>query len=358
MKRSFWTTAATSFVSSSSNAAAAFSTTATRNNNKIFTIEWSPRIGQIQSQLILPNDNNNVPTTYFVLPDLPHIYTDNDRATFLGTVEPSQRIHTIATCRHETSESLLSYVKSTIEPESIILLVGGNDTKKKKNNNKKNNKDRPSFLSTIEAARILRNRNVQCDNVLWGVTNPNDPQSIGSVQKKVDSGIDGFLTQPLLRSYAYDTLQQYKDNNSNHRLDDDDNDDDDDDVDSDDKYSDPLSHQEHASKKLEKKNITLLPGLALPTSVQSLQFWAKLIVEEDDNNNSNNNATRVMSDPLFRSHIAYFSQPYVTPLAWIGRELESHLSPSLNNIVDGIHFMPLKNTDDLCTIFKALSRRL
>jgi hypothetical protein len=305
MKRSHFLAASLASSSSSSNNAS--------KSSRIFTVEWSPRVGQIHSQLLLPNV-----ATHFVLPDLPQVYSDTDRAAFLTSVEPSLRIHTVAACRHETARSLLTSV-SMVEPESTILLVGGND------------KGRAGSLSTIEAANILRNER---DNLLWGVANPNDPQSVHSVQEKVESGIRGILTQPLLSSSAFRTLQRYKEN----RLDD--NDDGEGGNADDSLFPDPLLEPSTAN------NITLLPGLALPTSARSLQFWAKLMEQEDE----------LSADPLFRSHLAYFSQPYATPLAWIGRELEGLLSPHADSFADGVHFMPLKNTDDLCTIFQSLAR--
>jgi phage terminase large subunit-like protein len=39
-------------------------------------------------------------------------------------------------------------------------------------------------------------------------------------------------------------------------------------------------------------------------------------------------------------------------MSWIGRELQNNMSLSSNN---GVHFMPLKNIDDLCTIFQSLN---
>jgi hypothetical protein len=47
--------------------------------------------------------------------------------------------------------------------------------------------------------------------------------------------------------------------------------------------------------------------------------------------------------------MAYFQSPYFTSMAWIQREiqiLEAHAT------IDGIHFMPMKNTKDLLDLLK------
>ncbi len=77
-----------------------------------------------------------------------------------------------------------------------------------------NDKGQSPSLLTTEAASgsfLLCNKR---DNIRWGVVNPNDPQSVHSIQEKVEqSGIQqGILTKPLLASCAFGTLQRYKKN--------------------------------------------------------------------------------------------------------------------------------------------------
>eukprot|EP00536_Pseudo-nitzschia_multiseries_P016401 jgi/Psemu1/221196/e_gw1.1102.38.1 len=236
---------------------------------KIFSVEWNPSVAAVRSEL-------RPVAAHFVLPDLPDIISDRDRADFSAATDPGHRIHTVAAVEG-------------VDPESKLLLVGGN-------------RRGPTTMSSLDAARILRNEK---ENVLWGVTNPNDPNSPETLERKVESGMSGFLTQPLLSSGATDTMQSYR-------------------------------------ECTDAGDTTLLAGLAFPRTVRGLRFWAKLLGQEAE----------LEKDPLFQSHLAYFSQPYVTPIAWVGRELQDLL---VNPSIDGVHFMPLTNTDDLCTLFKSLN---
>mmetsp|Transcript_18864 Transcript_18864/g.38719 ORF Transcript_18864/g.38719 Transcript_18864/m.38719 type:complete len:293 (-) Transcript_18864:20-898(-) len=275
-------------------------------SSKIFSVEWNQGVAAAQSRL-LPS------AAHFVFPDLPEVFSETDRDGFLESTEAHRRIHTVAACHHETAESLLKSLEGVSEPgqsssrsrpKSKVLLVGGNHRG-------------PDTLSSTDAARILQN---ETELTVWGVTNPNDPNSPERFERKVEAGMSGFITQPLLSSVASDTLQLYRD-------------------------CTPTS-----------KDVTILAGLAFPKTIKGLRFWAKLLDQEEELEN----------DPLFQSHLAYFSQPYVTPMAWIGREMQDLLlasppSSSGSNddagdpFVDGIHFMPLKNTEDLCTIFRSLN---
>lgn len=276
--------------------------------------------------------------THFVLPDLPHLYSDDDRqefwqATTTGSSRP-QRIQTIAVCYHDSHESLLKTVKqSSIEhPNTTFLLVGGNEK------DKQSSLMSSSSLSTVQAANMLRNELGGPDVVsLWGVANPNDPSSIESTGEKIEAGITGIITQPLLSSTAKDTLQLY---NSQCR------------------------------SSSSNDGITILAGLAFPTTAKSLQFWATKLLRQGD---------ELRTDPLFQSHLAYFSQPYYTTTVWIGRECQELLSymdietvaaaeaavdlshqstqsKTRSSIIHGIHCMPLHNMDDLCTLLQSLNR--
>lgn len=253
--------------------------------SKTFSVEWNQNVAAVQTQLYPAATN-------FVFPDLPEVFSDEDRADFSCNTHINQRIYTVATCHHETAESLLSSI-SDVEQGSKILLVGGNHRG-------------PNSMSSIDAANILRNEK---ENVLWGVTNPNDPKSFDSFEKKIKSGMSGFITQPLLSSHATSTMKIYRD--------------------------------------CATKDVTILAGLAFPKTIRGLRFWAKLLDQEEE----------LGKDPLFQSHLAYFSQHYVTPIDWIGKELEDLLVESNANdpCIDGVHFMPLKNTDDLCSIFQSIN---
>jgi 5,10-methylenetetrahydrofolate reductase len=279
---------------------------ATSTKPILFSVEWSPNrtISNIQSQL-------QPVASHFVLPDLPLVFSDQDRVDFSVCTEPNQRIHTIATCRYDHYKSLLDTVLTLTahHPNSKLLLVGGNDK-------------RPhSPVTSIEAAKILRN---EVGNELWGVINPNDPRSVQSFQIKVQAGMQAIITQPLLTSKAKETLQSYR------------------------KIS---------------KSTSILAGLAFPKTAKSLQFWAKLLGQEFD----------VQQDPLFKSHVALFSQPIYTSLSWISRECQELLSncvewrhsqqpqgstyesESNRSVIDGIHCMPLDNIENLLQIFRMLN---
>lgn len=260
---------------------------------KIVSVEWNQNVAAVQNQL-------RPAATQFVFPDLPNVCSDKDRVDFASIItDPNQRIHTVATCQHENAESLLKSV-SDIDPGSNLLLVGGNNRG-------------PNTLSSIDAARILRNE--KGNNSLWGVANPNDPKSVDAFETKVEAGMSGFITQPLLSSCATGTLQMYR---------------------------------ECATTTTDTDvTVTILAGLAFPKTVRGLRFWAKLLEQEEE----------LEKDPLFQRHVAYFSQPFVTPTAWVERELHDLLvvDNAANSSIDGIHCMPLKNNDDLCTVFQSLN---
>ncbi|KAL3930117.1 MAG: hypothetical protein SGBAC_011905 [Bacillariaceae sp.] len=232
------------------------------------SVEWSPKVGAVQSQLRSK--------TRYVLPDLPNVLTQDNRDDFMSRVSPSNRIVTVATCYHTPST-----LKGSNFEADAILLVGGNERSEKS-------------LSTSDAAMMLKDEN---ENIsLWGVTNPNDPNSIESVNKKIESGIDGFITQPLLSTPAMDIFESYP---------------------------------RHADTKY-------VAGLAMPRSAKNLQFWLQLLDQPELEN-----------DALFKAHLAFFSQPYFTSMAWLGRELENL---STRATLDGVHLMPLGNTEDLINV--------
>ena len=267
----------------------------------IFSVEWAPNGGLVH---VLPQ--LQPAACRFVLPDLPEVYNEDDLVQFRQHTAPNQRIHTLAACRHENHQSLLDAVEK-VDETSTILLVGGND------------KSSSSTMSTMEATKILQN---EMPNAVWGVANPNDADSLDGVYRKAKAGISGIITQPLLASTAHEMLQRYKTE-----------------VD---------------------KDLTVLAGMAFPTTARSLQFWARLLEQEEF----------LQKDPLFQSHLAFFSQPYYQPIAWTGREfqellmmtsmrsLDGSTTTTTTPTIDGIHCMPLKNTEDLCTIFQSLNANM
>lgn len=268
------------------------------------TVEWSPQLSQRMQQA--PPDPSIGPVTHWVFPDLPLLYTPEHRRTFWKSTVPQRRIQTVAACHHESWQSLVVTAKErlygTTDPNvpnqqgGKLLLVGGNNKT-------------PQTMTTVEAATILQSE-LPLDETgaeLWAVADPNDPASVAKVQAKIEAGIVGFLTQPLLTSTAWDTLQCYR-------------------------HPHPQDH-----------NISVVVGMALPKSAQGLQFWRRLLDRPE----------LLDQDPLFQSHLAYFSQPYTTSLAWVGRELQQYINSA--SMIDGVHFMPLHNANDMMALLQTLA---
>ena len=258
---------------------------------KFQTVEWNSKVAAIQPQLLPPNKKNyNSSVTHFVLPDHPKICTPEDRANFLRQTIPAQRIITLATCRYATPQELLQSIVDVQEFDKL-LLVGGNEKT-------------PASLSVVDAAHIILDKNN--DMSIWGVTNPNDPQSLERVQEKIEAGLTGFVTQPLLSSPALDILESYPRWNNNNNT------------------------------------IHYVAGMALPTSAKNLHFWCDLL----DNNEE------LRQDALFKAHVAFFAaQPHFCSFEWIAREV---MNLATRASIHGMHFMPMKNTKDLLTILRRL----
>ena len=240
------------------------------------TVEWSPKLTTV---------HNQINATHFVLPDLPNLYSNSDKSKYLDLIPSQKRIQTISACNHNEKTLREAIAAGSIEAGGKILLVGGNE--------KLNSNNSCCALSTTQAAHIIRN---ESDVEMWGVTNPNDEESIHSVHEKIESGISGFITQPLLASRALSILEAYPRNN----------------------------------------NTTFIAGIAMPKNNRNLQFWLKLLNQMD-----------LESDPMFKSHMTFFQSPHSTSLEWIRRELQN--LESLANI-DGVHFMPINNIDDLMSL--------
>ena len=257
------------------------------------TVEWSPKLLTVHSE---------ISASHFVFPDLPnvHEYSDQERKNYFNAIPPSQRIQTIAACNHDEK----SLGQLVIEAGKL-LVVGGHDKNclldNKKNSNSNANKKGSSSccaLSTTDAVQILRQRDDTKTKEIWGVANPNNINSIESVNEKIAAGITGFITQPLLSSHALDIMKAYP----------------------------------------REANAAYIAGVAMPSSNKSLKFWSKLLEQPE-----------LETDALFKSHMAFFQNPYFSSMAWIIREVQNLEAYAT---IDGIHFMPMKNTNDLLDLLR------
>ena len=312
------------------------------------SVEWSPHVATVYDSL-----ESSVAPTHFVFPDLPHVsmYDEQHRTLFHQSTRPDQRMPTLAVGPHgtsswqslvataktrlgiltdRTSSSLLSSFPSSFSSSSLttdeviglsppppphhhhhatkLLIVGGND----KGNHQH------TLMTTEQAVTILRSE-LDDDLLLpttppielWAVADPNDPDSPRRVETKVQAGIQGIITQPLLTSTAWETLDSYK-------------------------------------TRTTTTTTKLVVGMACPRTVHHLHFWRTLL----------NRPEWVADDPLFQSHLDYFSQQLEgkstssLSLTWMEHELQQ-LS-RMKAKVDGLHFMPLRNVEDLVTLFGSL----
>ena len=303
------------------------------------SVEWSPTV----AAKILSSDEPSLQAsvTHWVFPDLPQL--EAYRQTFLDSTgrhchatsstrndgtnqppqlkpqQPPQQMITLSVSRHATWQSLVETAKSRLyddkdsnnnnKTERKLLIVGGNE------------KTSHSPLSTENALTILRNElEWSATESLWAVTDPNDPRSVDRVQSKLVAGAHGFVTQPLFTSTAWEeTLPLYQD----------------------------------------AAAVPFVIGMALPRTLQNLMFWQTLLEERPDVLQHND-------DPCFSNHVAYFSSQQQTnnanaSLAWMEQELQrlerffittSATSPAGGG-VQGVHFMPLKNVNDLVAILQS-----
>jgi hypothetical protein len=276
----------------------AFAQTTTVKSWVYQTVEWNARVATIQSQLLVVESSSSR-ATHFILPDLKEsVLLPQDKVEFLSSTRPGSRIQTIATCRH-TEQTLLETASRMMDnkEDKIILLVGGNDKG-------------PNTLSTVKAATLLKASASTKDVDLWGVANPNDKDSLRRVEEKIDAGVSGFVTQPLLSSHALEVLESY-----------------------------PRCCNDNDTSSLSSSSlIVYLAGLAMPQTKHGLLFWLQLLGQPE-----------LAEDPLFQSHMAFFSQPYYnTSITWSRRERQNL---ALRATIDGIHYMPLRNgTQDLLAL--------
>jgi len=139
-------------------------------------------------------------------------------------------------------------------------------------------------LSSIDA--ISRAKSLLPDTPVWCVANPNDPATIRNVRHKKSAGADGVVTQPLLGSRALETVQSYA--------------------------------------------LPVVCGVALPRTAQGLLFWLNLLHQPE-----------LQHDSGFQSSLKHFESG-ASPLEWAQSQITC--IQELTD-VDGIHYMPMKNTD-------------
>jgi hypothetical protein len=243
--------------------------------NLLTSVEWSPHVARIQSQL-------NRGVTHFILPNLPDVYDDDLQKQFYSNVPSKQRIQTIAACLH-TTDTLTELLVQSRDTADKFLIVGGNSKQ-----------DHPG-LTTLQALQVAKDVDISNDVELWGVANPNDKNSKDEVYAKLEEGMSGIITQPLLLSHATETLASYPRDDT----------------------------------------IVYMAGLALPKTSKGLMFWLELLGQSD-----------LADDTLFRDHCEYFCAGKDS-LTWAQDQLTG-LDGATN--VDGIHYMPLRNTRDLLSL--------
>ena len=249
------------------------------------SVEWNPQFLSTSSK---PSSLDKLVDSvdYFVLPDLPSKYSQDDRANFFKRIPYEKQMTTLATCRHTTKESLLHKIMTEFSSSSI-LLVSGDDK------NQISTTDQP-VLSSIDAARILLSRvstegqhcpeNDEYDDdsrrlkstssgdndknnklVLWSVINPNDPNSIEHIHNKINvGGITNFITQPFLSSNATHIFHSY-----------------------------PMKS---TSASNTTSDIRYVIGMAMPQTTKNLLYWIRLLEQPE-----------LIHDPLFQRHVEYFA---------------------------------------------------
>jgi hypothetical protein len=244
--------------------------------NLLTSVEWSPHVARIQSQL-------SRSVTHYVLPNLPDVYDDDQQKQFYANVPSRKRIQTIAACLH-TPDTLTQLLVQSRDTADKFLIVGGNSKQ-----------DEHPGLTTLQALQVAKDVDTGNDVELWGVANPNDANSKDGVHAKLDAGMSGIITQPLLLSHATETLASYPSDDA----------------------------------------IVYMAGLALPKTAKGLLFWLDLLGQSD-----------LADDVLFRDHYEYFCAGKDS-LTWSQDQLAT-LNGTTN--VDGIHYMPMRNTRDLVSL--------
>jgi hypothetical protein len=224
--------------------------------------------------------------THWILPDLPGADL-NEEAFFDDETSNSNnlrknRIVTIAAGSHHTFESFDQALRQHQHHTNKFLIVGGNT--------------KGAALSVLDgisrAKSILLASDAGTATDVWCVANPNNKGSIDGVKDKILAGADGVVTQPLLTSYAAEVLDSYPSTSSG-------------------------------------TPTTTIAGVALPKTERGLLFWLQLLGEPNE----------IEADELFQASLKHF-QSRKSPLDWAQSQIAMY-PPKL----DGLHFMPMSNTD-------------
>lgn len=250
------------------------------------------------SRVVLPDT-----FSHFVLPDLgTDVVSQPQRSLFYDTLPRKCQIQTVA-INNQSKDDWLRYVRHLTDetrrtPEDLdyvnphLLVVGGNN---------KNVGAGHLGISTSKAIRSILQHDGDRPTV-WAVVDPNDANSVQSLSNKLESGATGIITQPLLSAQAFESLELYS------TLVDD--------------YS----------------GVSFVAGLALPKTLRGLLFWESLL----DSN--------LKCDPLFREHCSYFERGG-DACQWAVKQ-QQNLKDF--NLVDGVHYMPLKNGKTVMSLLEAV----
>lgn len=193
----------------------------------------------------------------------------------------NRKIVTVAAGRHTAA---------TFDERLRQLLVAQNDTSdlEKLLIVGGNQKDGISTLDAISRAKSwCSSQQLKIKPDIWCVANPNDINSVSYLKDKLLAGADGVVTQPLMTSHALDVLDSYP------------------------------------------TMTTTVVGVALPKTSKGLLFWLKLLEQPE-----------VEHDEAFQASLIHF-ESNKSPLEWATSQIES----IPQELVDGLHYMPMSNTD-------------
>lgn len=242
--------------------------------------------------------------SHLVLPDLgADVVSPFQRSLFFDNVPSSSRIQTVAVnnrsredwLRHARCRTLEGLEHEYLNDDAQhLLIVGGN---------KKSEARSMLGVSTCEAIRSVLQHGGDGLKV-WAVVDPNDRNSALSLANKLEAGATGIITQPLLSSRSFESLHLY------------------------------------SSVLRNYSGISFVAGMAMPKTLRGLIFWESLLNSD------------LKSDPLFQDHCRHF-ETSGDDCQWAlnqQRVLEEF------SIIDGVHYMPLKNSGAMTFLLKALEK--